>query len=140
MEVDPLLLGCLSVRIFPTFVHVAVSRKGSVRADVVYGDSYAVLAPHVKQVAAPPAQVMTDQLQSYRAIGKAFACHESVNQGMKEFARGAVHVNTAESVLILKNVVDDLLLKAEDSSPAMQMLKNTIYSINYFLKSKGEVE
>ena len=78
-------------------VHVAVSRKGSVRADVVHGDSYAVLARHVKRVVAPSAQVMTDQLQSYRAIGKAFACHESVNHGIKEFARGAVHVNTAES-------------------------------------------
>jgi hypothetical protein len=41
---------------------------------------------------------------------------------------------------MLKNVVDDLLLKAEDKSPSMQILKDTIYSINYFLKSEGEVE
>ena len=41
---------------------------------------------------------------------------------------------------MLKNVVDDLLLKAEDSSPTMQMLQDTRYSINYFLKSEGEVE
>ena len=41
---------------------------------------------------------------------------------------------------MLKNVVDDLLLKAEDSFPTMQMLKDTRYSINYFLKNEGEVE
>ena len=40
---------------------------------------------------------MTDQLQTYRAIGKAYAAHESVNHGSKEFSRDGVHVNTAES-------------------------------------------
>jgi len=78
-------------------VHVAVSRKGPVRAGLVHGDSFAVLAPHVQRVVSPAARVMTDQLQSYRAIGKVFAGHESVHHGIKEFARGAVHVNTAES-------------------------------------------
>jgi hypothetical protein len=40
---------------------------------------------------------MTDQLQPYVAIGKHFAVNERVHHGMKEFARGSVHVNTAES-------------------------------------------
>jgi len=40
---------------------------------------------------------MTDQLQTYVAIGKDFASHESVHHGIKEFARGNAHVNTAES-------------------------------------------
>ena len=47
---------------------------------------------------------------------------------------------SVQSVLVLKNVVDDLLLKAEDKSPSMQILKDTLYSINYFLKIEGEVE
>jgi len=40
---------------------------------------------------------MTDQLQSYVAIGKQFASHERVHHGIKELARGQVHINTAES-------------------------------------------
>lgn len=78
-------------------IHVAVSRKGPVRAGLIPGDSYAVLAPYIKRVVSPKACVMTDQLQSYVAIGKQFASHERVHHGIKEFARGQVHVNTAES-------------------------------------------
>jgi hypothetical protein len=40
---------------------------------------------------------MTNQLKTYKAIGKEYAAHESVNHGAKEFSRGDVHVNTAES-------------------------------------------
>ncbi len=40
---------------------------------------------------------MTDQLQSYRAVGKMFATHDWVNHGKKEFVRGKVHNNTVES-------------------------------------------
>ncbi len=43
------------------------------------------------------AVLMTDQLFTYRAIGKAFAGHEVVDHGAREYARVAVHVNTAES-------------------------------------------
>ncbi|PNU20771.1 IS1595 family transposase ISPepr2 [Geothermobacter hydrogeniphilus] len=78
-------------------VHVAVSRQGPARASVVDNDSYATLAPHVRKVVAADAQLMTDQLQTYVAIGKDFASHESVHHGIKEFARGNAHVNTAES-------------------------------------------
>lgn len=80
-----------------TCVHVAVSRKGPVRTGVIASDSYATLAPHVKKVVAPAAQVMTDQLHTYMALGKEFASHDSVNHGCKEYARGEAHVNTAES-------------------------------------------
>lgn len=78
-------------------VHVAVSRKGPVRTGVITSDSYAILAPHVKQVVSPKALVMTDQLHTYMALGKEFFGHESVNHGHKEYARGEAHVNTAES-------------------------------------------
>jgi len=78
-------------------VHVAVSRKGSVRAGVIHNDSYAVLAPDVRQVVSPTARIMTDQLQPYVAIGKHFAAHGRFHHGIKEFARDDAHVNTAES-------------------------------------------
>ena len=80
-----------------TCIHVAVNRTGQVRAAIVTGDSYAELAPQVTKVVQSDARVMTDQLSAYRAIGKDFANHESVNHGSREYARGDVHVNTAES-------------------------------------------
>ncbi len=43
--------------------HAAVNRKGPVQASTILGNSYAVLAPYVKQVISPDAQIMTDQLQ-----------------------------------------------------------------------------
>lgn len=80
-----------------TCVHVAVNRDGQVRTAIVSGDSYAELAPRVAKVVKPVAMIMTDQLPAYRTIGKNYAEHESVNHGSKEYARGDVHVNTAES-------------------------------------------
>ena len=40
---------------------------------------------------------MTDQLRSYKCIGLQYASHQSVNHSNKEYARGDVHNNTAES-------------------------------------------
>lgn len=78
-------------------VHVAVKRHGEVKAEVVHSDSYSDLAPQVAAVVSPKAHVITDQLATYKSIGKMFASHESVNHGSKEFSRNGVHVNTAES-------------------------------------------
>jgi len=73
-------------------IHVAVKRQGEAKAEVVPSDSYSDLAPRIAAVVSPNAHVMTDQLQTYRAIGKAYAAHESVNHGTKEFCRDDVHV------------------------------------------------
>jgi transposase-like protein len=78
-------------------VHVAVKRQGAVKAEVVPSDSYSDLAPRVAAAVSPEAHLMTDQLQTYKAIGKEYASHEAVNHGNKEFSRDGVHVNTAES-------------------------------------------
>lgn len=78
-------------------IHVAVSRRGDAKAQVVSGYSYSDLALRVAAVVSSDAHVMTDQLMTYKAIGKEYAAHESVNHGAKEFSRGDVHVNTAES-------------------------------------------
>lgn len=78
-------------------VHVAVKRQGEAKAEIVNSDSYSDLAPRVAKVVSPDAHVMTDQLQTYKSIGKQYASHQSVNHGNKEFSRDGVHVNTAES-------------------------------------------
>jgi hypothetical protein len=40
---------------------------------------------------------MTDELHAYCRIGQSFASHSSVNHSQKEYARGNVHNNSAES-------------------------------------------
>jgi hypothetical protein len=40
---------------------------------------------------------MTDENHSYQSIGNQFAAHDWVNHSHKEYARGDIHNNTAES-------------------------------------------
>jgi hypothetical protein len=78
-------------------IHVAVQRKGDVKADLVHGDSYSNLVFKVAEAVSPEAHLMTDQLHAYKSIGKEYAAHDSVNHGVKEFCRDNIHINTAES-------------------------------------------
>jgi ISXO2-like transposase domain len=39
----------------------------------------------------------TDEARHYKAIGREFASHESVNHGQEEYVRGVVHTNTVEN-------------------------------------------
>jgi len=41
-------------------------------------------------------RLMTDEARHYKAIGREFASHESVNHGEEEYGRGIVHTNTVE--------------------------------------------
>lgn len=78
-------------------IHVAVERQGTVNAEVVTGDSYVELSLRVAKAVSPEAHLVTDQLATYKSIGKEYASHESVNHGTKELCRDDVHVKTAES-------------------------------------------
>ncbi len=78
-------------------VLVAVQRQGAVRSALVDSDSVAELGPWVERFAQKEAHLMTDENQAYLQIGKHFAGHSSVNHSAKEYARGDVHNNTAES-------------------------------------------
>ena len=78
-------------------VFVAVQRHGPARTAPVGSDSIADLEPMVGKFVNMEAHLMTDDLQAYRKIGQKFASHQSVNHGKKEYARGKVHNNTAES-------------------------------------------
>ncbi len=78
-------------------VLVAVQRQGAVRAALVDSDSAAQLRPLVERFAQKEAFLMTDENRAYLQIGKQFAGHSSVNHSAKEYARGDVHNNTAES-------------------------------------------
>lgn len=76
---------------------MAVERNGPVRAVPVNSDKVKDLLPHITRFVDKGAHLMTDQLHSYRKVGKIFAGHDWVNHSEKEFARGDTHNNTAES-------------------------------------------
>jgi hypothetical protein len=47
---------------------------------------------------------MTDEARHYKAIGREFASHESVDHGAHEYGRGVVHTNTVEGSTAFSNV------------------------------------
>ena len=76
---------------------MAVERHGPVRATPVASDKICELFPQVNRFVDKNAHVMTDENQSYRSICHNFAAHHWVNHSKKEYARGDIHNNTAES-------------------------------------------
>ena len=76
---------------------MAVERNGPVRAVPVASDKIAELSPQVKRFVDKDAYLITDENRAYRFIGKQFAAHHWVNHSHKEYARGNIHNNTAES-------------------------------------------
>jgi transposase-like protein len=78
-------------------VLVAVERQGLARSALIDSDKAAELAPLVQRFVDQQAHLMTDQNPVYQKIAGDYAAHSWVNHSSKEFARGDVHNNTAES-------------------------------------------
>ena len=76
---------------------MAVERNGPVRAVPVDSDKVSELSPNVDRFVDKDAHLMTDENRAYQSIGKQFAAHDWVNHSHKEYARGDIHNNTAES-------------------------------------------
>ena len=76
---------------------MAVERNGPVRAVPVASDKIAELSPPVARFVDKDAYLITDENRAYRFIGNRFAAHDWVNHSHKEYARGDIHNNTAES-------------------------------------------
>ena len=76
---------------------MAVERNGPVRAVPVASDKISELLPQVERFVDKNAYLITDENRAYRSIGKQFAAHHWVNHSHKEYARGDIHNNTAES-------------------------------------------
>jgi len=73
-----------------------VERGGSARSFHVESASIANLQPVIWAHLSREARLMTDEWVSYRAIGKEFASHETVNHKEEEYVRGHAHTNTVE--------------------------------------------
>ena len=78
-------------------IAVAVEREGSVKAALVPHNGETALSPFVNGAVDPAAYLMSDHNQAYVKIAASFAGHSYVDHGDREYARGEVHNNTAES-------------------------------------------
>lgn len=76
---------------------VSFERNGPVRSAPVQSDSIANLSPVIDRFVDKGAHLRTDELHAYKMIGKQYASHQWVNHLAKEYSRGDVHNNTAES-------------------------------------------
>jgi transposase-like protein len=88
-----------------TVVLALVERDGRVRSKPVQTISAAELKGAILENVDTGAQIMTDELPSYRGIGKEFGGgHETVNHGQGQYAKGEhfnIHINGAEPYFAL---------------------------------------
>ena len=83
-------------------VVVLVERGGRAKAKPVGNVTGKTLKSAIRESVDTTAKIMTDELPSYRGIGKEFdGGHETVNHGRGEYARGDVNTNSAESYFAL---------------------------------------
>jgi hypothetical protein len=85
-----------------TPVFAAVERGGDIRRQVVADVSGKTLKGAIREMVDQNARIMTDDFPVYAGIGKEFAGgHETVCHSTKEYVRGDIHTNTAESSFAL---------------------------------------
>lgn len=83
-------------------VFAAVERHGRIRRQVVADVSGKTLKGAIREMVDQNARIMTDDFPAYRGIGKHFSDgHDSVAHSTKEYVRGDIHTNTAESSFAL---------------------------------------
>jgi len=85
-----------------TPVFAAVERQGRIRRQVVTDVSGRTLKGAIREMVDKQARIFTDDLPSYIGIGADFAGgHHTVAHSTKEYVRGDIHTNTAESSFAL---------------------------------------
>jgi transposase-like protein len=85
-----------------TPVFAAVQRGGELRRRVVANVTGETLKAAIREDVDSGARIVTDENSAYRGIGLEYAGgHESVCHSTREYARGDVHTNTAESSFAL---------------------------------------
>jgi transposase-like protein len=73
-----------------------VEREGAVRSFHIDRANIRTISKIVAENVAKESRLHTDESRMYLTVGKDFAAHESVNHGLKEWARGDVTTNSAE--------------------------------------------
>ena len=77
-------------------VFTLVERGGSARSFHVESTRVMDLQPIIEANVSREARLMTDELNTYKFIGRDYASHESVKHSKEEYVRGEVHTNTVE--------------------------------------------
>ena len=79
-----------------------VERGGNIHRRVVTDVSAATLKSAIRECVNNQARIITDEHLAYRGLGKEFAGgHHTVNHGTREYVRGDIFTNTAESSFAL---------------------------------------
>jgi transposase-like protein len=79
-----------------------VERKGNIISKPVKNVTAKTLKSTIREAVDKESKIITDEWGSYAGIGKEFkGGHETVNHGLKEYVRGDVSTNTAESYFAL---------------------------------------
>lgn len=76
---------------------IAAQRHGPVRAVPIDSEKVETMQPIIDQHICKSAHLMSDKHRSYMKIGNQFAEHSHVIHSKREYSRGDVHCNTAES-------------------------------------------
>lgn len=74
-----------------------VERGGDKRTIVVESVNAKTLTAVLEQNVCKSANLMTDELRSYRPAGKTYASHKDTKHSKKQYAVGEIHSNTVES-------------------------------------------
>ncbi len=85
-----------------TPVMALVQRGGAVRAFALPSVNAKTLKGAIREHVHPDSMIVTDEMASYRGIGKGFrGGHRRVKHSAGEYVRGKVHTNTVESFFAL---------------------------------------
>ncbi len=74
-----------------------MERGGKVRSFHVKSIGAKTLKPILKQQIAQDSHIMTDDMATYKLVGKEFLSHESVRHSRRKYVRGQIHTNTIEN-------------------------------------------
>jgi len=91
-----------------TPVFCAVERQGQLRRRVVADVTGATLKAAIREEVDSRSRIITDEFSAYTGIGPEYAGgHDTVCHATKEYARGDIHTNTAESshALVKRGIV-----------------------------------
>jgi transposase-like protein len=78
-------------------VMTLVERGGYVRSFPVPNATKETLQPIARMNISGTAHIVTDELRAYKGLSRSFRSHGTVTHSKKEFVRGVLHVNFAES-------------------------------------------
>jgi transposase-like protein len=78
-----------------------VQRGGNIHRRVVANVTGKTLKKAIRECVSPDARIMTDEFNAYNGLNREFASHQFVSHNVKEYVRGDVTTNTAESSFAL---------------------------------------